>query len=296
MGCARMALAQDVGPSVLPPPGAQVELPPLFEFPENPLPAETTEVIEGALSDEVQALGPEAELVAPPMVYEWYQTSYWFGPAPWDMGVNFGLNGSEGQNRSQSIASGAYAKRDSALWTLDSKINYNMTSANSIETQNNALLDVRVDRKIDKSAWSLFILNQTLYDEFQPFDLRVSLNSGLGYKWVESECFDLIGRFGAGASREFGGPDDRWAPEAQLGFDYEQMVFAAHKLTASMDYFPEFEHFGRYRILSEVGWEVALSQPQNLSLKLAATDRYDADPHGAKPHIMNYSVLLLWKL
>jgi hypothetical protein len=118
-------------------------------------------VIEGALSEEVQALG-DAELITPPPVYEWHQFSYWFGPAPWDVGVNFGLNGSEGENRSQSIASGAYVKRDSERWTLDSKISYNMTAANSIETQNNAMLDARVDRKIDKSAWSLFMNALTL--------------------------------------------------------------------------------------------------------------------------------------
>ena len=296
MGCARLAIAQDVGPSVLPPPSAQVELPPLFEFPENSLPEPTTEVIEGALSDEVQALGPEAELVAPPMVYEWYQTSYWFGPAPWDMGVNFGLNGSEGQNRSQSIASGAYAKRDSALWTLDSKINYNMTSANSIETQNNALLDVRVDRKIDKSAWSLFILNQTLYDEFQPFDLRVSLNSGLGYKWVESECFDLIGRFGAGASREFGGVDDEWAAEALFGLDYEYLISDKQRFTMKVDYFPEWEDFGQYRVVSDAGWEIDLDKPKNMSLRFTVNDRYDSTPNGVDPNLVNYAVLLNWKL
>ena len=241
------------GCGVLASPGAVAEVPPLFEFPQVPDAPSDPSVLEGAVSEETQVLAENAELIVPPPVYEWYQTAYWFGPAPWDVGVNFGLNGSEGENRSQSIASGAYVKRDSELWTLDSKINYNMTSANSVETQNNALLDARVDRKLDKSAWSLFILNQTLYDEFQPFDLRVSVNSGVGYKWVDTENFNLLGRFGAGASREFGGVDDEWAAEALFGLDYEYLISDKQRMTMKVDYFPEWEDFGQYRVVSDAG-------------------------------------------
>ena len=37
-------------------------------------------------------------------------------------------------------------------------------------------------------------------------------------------------------------------------------------------------------------------QPENLSLKISANDRYDSTPNGAKPHLVNYAVLLLLKL
>jgi putative salt-induced outer membrane protein YdiY len=301
---AGMSNAEQPGPGVLPPPGAgtlpstsaQPDMPPLFEFPQAPAASPAPSVLEGAVGDQTQVLEENAELIAPPVVYEWYQPSYWFGPAPWDMGINFGLNGSEGENRSQSIASGAYVKRDSELWTLDSKINYNMTSANSIETQNNALVDARVDRKLDKSAWSLFILNQTLYDEFQPFDLRVSVNSGVGYKWVDTECFNLIGRFGAGASREFGGVEDEWAAEALFGLDYEYLISQKQRMTMKVDYFPEWEDFGQYRVVSDAGWEIDLDKPKNMSLRFTVNDRYDSTPNGVAPNLVNYAVLLNWKL
>jgi putative salt-induced outer membrane protein YdiY len=282
-------------PSVFAPPSAQVSAPPLFELPD-PTAAQPPSVLEEALSDETVALGPEHELVPPIEVYEWYETSYWFGPAPWDMGLNFGINGSEGQNRSQSIQAGAYVKRDAELWTLDSKISYNLTSANSIETQNNAMLDARVDRKLNKSAWSLFVLNQTQYDEFQPFDLRVAINSGVGYKWVDTENFNLLGRFGGGASREFGGPDDEWAAEALFGLDYEYLISDKQRLTAKVDYFPEWQDFGNYRVVSDVGWEIDLDKPKNMSLRVTVNDRYDSTPNGVDPNLVNYAVLLNWKL
>jgi putative salt-induced outer membrane protein YdiY len=297
--------AQEAGPGVLPPPGANAivppaaegEAPPLFSFPETTAEAiAPPTVLEEAVGAETQVLEENTELIEPPVVYEWYQWSYWFGPAPWDMGVNFGLNGSEGQNSTQSIASGAYLKRDSAQWTLDSKINYNMTSANSVETQNNALLDARVDRKLDKSAWSLYILNQMLYDEFQPFDLRVSVNSGVGYKWVKTENFNLLGRFGAGASREFGGVQDEWAPEALFGLDYEYLISDKQRLTMKVDYFPEWGNFNNYRVVSDAGWEVDLDKPKNMSLRFTVNDRYDSTPNGVSPNLVNYAVLLNWKL
>jgi putative salt-induced outer membrane protein YdiY len=253
-------------------------------------------VLEGAVEGETEVLAETAELIEPPIVYEWYEWSYWFGPAPWDVGLNFGLNGSEGENRTQSIASGAYIKRDSELWTLDSKINYNMTAANSIETQNNALLDARVDRKLDKSPWSLYILNQTLYDEFQPFDLRVSVNSGVGYKWVKTDNFNLLGRFGAGASREFGGVQDEWAAEALLGLDYEYLISEKQRMTMKVDYFPEWEDIGNYRVVSDAGWEIDLDKPKNMSLRFSVNDRYDSTPNGVAPNLVNYAVLLNWKL
>lgn len=292
--CAGFATAQEVAPGVLPPPGSPVELPPLFGFPE--VPAVETETIEGALNDGTQVLSDSPELITPPEAYEWYEWSYWFGPAPWDIGVNFGLNGSEGENRSQSIASGGYVKRDSDTWTLDSKISYNMTAANSIETQNNALVDARVDRKLDKSPWSLYILNQTLYDEFQPFDLRVSVNSGVGYKWVDLENFNLIGRFGGGTSREFGGPDDEWKAEALLGLDYEYLISEKQRFTMKVDYFPEWEDFGQYRVISDAGWEIDLDKPKNMSLRFTVNDRYDSTPNGVAPNLVNYAILLNWKL
>jgi len=294
--CAAGMMAVGQEPSVFAPPSATLPAPRLFEFPEN-LPSESVPtVLEEALSEASPALSGDEELLQPIEVYEWYETSYWFGPAPWDMGVNFGLNGSEGQNRSQSMAGGAYAKRDAELWTLDSKINYNMTSANSVETQNNALLDVRVDRKLHKSAWSLFVLNQTLYDEFQPFDLRVSLNSGVGYKWVDTANFNLIGRFGAGASREFGGVDDEWKAEALFGLDYEYLISDKQRFTMKVDYFPEWEDFGQYRVVSDAGWEIDLDKPKNMSLRFTVNDRYDSTPNGVDPNLVNYAVLLNWKL
>ena len=221
----------------------------------------------------------------------------WFGPAPWDTGIELGLNGSSGTSESLSIRTGGYIKRESRFSKLDLSANYNRTTNSGLATQNNAQLDVRNDWLLDDtSPWTLYGTANLFYDEFQSFDVQTSANTGVGYRFIHEPTRDLIGRVGGGASREIGGPDDRWVPESLIGVEGSRRLFTTQKVYAKLDYYPEFEQLGEYRLVADAGWEIELVQPSNLSLKLSATDRYDSTPNGANPHLVNYSVLLLLKL
>ncbi|MEM6329812.1 MAG: DUF481 domain-containing protein [Planctomycetota bacterium] len=279
---------------VLPPPGSAPPVeaaPPIAPLaaPAAPVGATPT-VVEDAAAAEGVAEAIEEE---PPA--RWYQPIYWFGPAPWDSGFELGINGSTGTSDTLSIRTGGYIKRETDRNKVDLSLYYNKTTANGEETQNNAILKARNDRDIGQLPWSVFLMTQVFYDEFQAFDLNVNVNSGLGFKVFDEEWVKLRTSIGAGASREFGGAADRWVPEAQFGLDWEQQISPTQKFYAGVDYFPEFEDFGSFRVVSDMGLEIELSRPSNVSLKLSATDRYDSSPDGVRPHITNYSVLLLWK-
>lgn len=227
----------------------------------------------------------------------WYQPTYWFGPAPWDTGIELGINGSSGTSDSLSIQTGGYIKRESRYSKLDLDANYNRTTSGGAETQNNAQLDARNDWLLDEnSPWTLFGSGNIFYDKFQAFDAQTNGNMGVGYRFVHVPGIDLIGRIGAGASREFGGPDDDWVPEALFGAAFSQQISTSQKFYGKLDYFPQWEAFHEYRLVADVGWEIELVRPENLSLKISANDRYDSTPNGAEPHLVNYSVLLLLKL
>ena len=103
-------------------------------------------------------------------------------------------------------------------------------------------------------------------------------------------------RVGAGVEREFGGDENEFVPESLFGLEYGQRVAKSQKLYGKVEYFPEWAEVGEFRAVADVGWEIELVQPSNLSLKLSASDRYDSTPDGVSPHLMNYSVLLLLKL
>lgn len=273
---------------------------PIVEAAPVPTPAEP--VAPGAPSDVVAASAvTPAEALVEEVVEEvvstrWYYPSYWFGPAPWDSGIEFGLNGASGTSESVSFRTGGFVKRKADDYKFNGSIYYNKTQTEGVEIQSNALLDLRYDWLFDDSPWTLFVLSQTFYDEFQAFDVNFNAHTGFGYQWFDSERTNLTTSLGTGASREFGGPGSAWISEASFGVKYELNFADNKKFYAKMDYFPEWADFSNYRILADVGMEFELHQPSNMSMKLSATDRYDSQPQGVEPHNLNYSAMLIWKL
>ncbi|RIK85538.1 MAG: hypothetical protein DCC67_03850 [Planctomycetota bacterium] len=292
-----LALAQaPLGPAVLPPPllhdpsGAAADLAPSILPPPVLLPGAAP------AADEAEEVVAEvaAEPIAP--TPSWHQLAYWFGPYPWDAGVELGINGSNGNNDVFSMRAGGHLKRTTKRWKFDSSLAYNKNHTNGLETQNNGKHDLRIDRILAESPWTLFVLENLIYDEFQTYDVQLSLNTGVGYQWLKNEQTDLITRVGAGATREFGGVDDDWQPQALFGLDFTRQLSKMQRLAAKLDYFPEWEDFNQYRVVSDLSYQIDLDRPKNVSLKFSLIDRYDSTPDGAEPNSLDYAVLLLWKL
>lgn len=226
----------------------------------------------------------------------WYYPGYWFGPHPWTAGLELGISGSEGNNDVLSLRTGGHLKRETKRWKLDSTLAYNKNHSNGEETQNNGKFDLRLDRILAESAWTLFVLENLIYDEFQAYDVQLSLNTGVGYRVVDTELVDLMTRVGAGATREFGGVENDWKAQALFGLEYEEKISKTQRIVAKIDYFPEWEDYRNYRVVTDVGWQIDLDRPKNVSLKLSLVDRYDSTPDGVEPNNFDYAVLLIWGL
>ena len=157
-------------------------------------------------------------------------------------------------------------------------------------------MNSRFDYKLGDSRWSLFQVTRLEYDEFKAFDLRLALNGGIGYAFIRTDTRTLTGRFGAGASREFGGLDDSWVPEAVFGIDYIHKLSDRQRLAITSDYYPSWEDFMDYRLVTQASWEIVLDQETNLSLKVGLLDRYDSTPQGLQHNDLDYFITLLWKI
>ena len=225
----------------------------------------------------------------------WYYPWTWLPYDGWENSAELGVNGSAGNAESFSVQAGARFKRKTDTNLMDFRISHNRTNAGGVETQNNALFYADFERFVGDSRWTYFVKNGLEYDEFKAFDLRYNINGGLGYSFFDSDDLRLVGRFGSGVSREFGGPNNDWTPEALFGFDYEHQINKRNKLLANVDYFPNWADWSDFRVVSDVGWEHLLDEDGNFSLRLGANDRYDSTPNGLKPNDINYQALFLYK-
>lgn len=228
-------------------------------------------------------------------VLQWYQVPWRWITKGWENHAEFGLDGSSGNADTLAIQTGLEMRRKTDDYTFALDFDYRQASANNQTTEDNGRLNLDYDRLFADSPWSAFGKFGLEFDEFKVFDLRVNLNGGVGYYWIRNEQTNLVTRFGAGASKEIGSPDDDWIPEAVFGFEGDHQLSSRQKVKAKLDYFPAWNDFNNYRLVADVAWETLLDSSDNLSLRLSVTNRYDSTPQGAEPNDLYYSALLLYK-
>lgn len=213
---------------------------------------------------------------------------------PWEGNFELGMNGTAGNTETFNVRVGANAKYKSATRNHTLQLLYLEKTANQVQTAQTALADGRIEWPWDGSPWNYFIHELTEYDEFKAFRVRVSVDTGLGYEFMQNDRTTLIGRGGVAASREFGGPDDKTQPELLLGVEFKHKFSDKHSINFKSDYYPAMQDFNDFRLNSQASWEMAVAPEWGLSLKFSVIDRYDSTPHGAKPNDLDYSTLMIW--
>jgi len=213
----------------------------------------------------------------------------------WEGSFELGLDGSHGNTETVNFRFGVDAKRKTDHDTINLDLDYRKKTDRSQETANRAFLDWRYELLFDESPWTTFVHGTLDYDEFQPFDVRVSADLGLGYTVIDTESTNFAGRLGSGFSHEIGGPDETYVPEAVFGLDFEHKFTDRHKISAEVEYTPDMTGWNDFRLRSRASWESLIDKEMNLSLKLSVLDRYDSTPNGAIRNDVDYSAVLLWK-
>ena len=225
----------------------------------------------------------------------WYQPSTWLD-SEWDKTIELGLNGTSGNTEMMSLRAGGKLERESDWHKFLFEIVHNRAESGGVSTQDNALGKLRFERKLGESRWSLFAQGTGEYDEFKAFDVRLAGNLGVNYQFIKTESTTLAGDFGSGVSREIGGPDDSYVPEAVFGLDFKHSLSKRQKIYAKSEYYPDWGDFDSYRVVTDTGWELLLDDAWNLNLKVGIIDRYDSTPNGRRPNDVDYAVMLLWRL
>jgi len=231
-----------------------------------------------------------------PDLTTWLNPTRWFIGPTWEKGIELGINGSKGNAQAFSLlaASGLRRETDRSIVGIDAV--YAKTKANNMLTQEYAFFNLRLDYKLGDSRWSLFNITRLEHDKFKAFNFRLAINGGIGYELIRTDSRKLTGRFGTGASGEFGGVSDEWIPEAVFGADYTHKISDRQRLSITSDYYPSWDDFVDYRMVTQASWELLLDEETNLSLKIGLLDRYDSTPLGLRPNDVDYFIALLWKM
>jgi putative salt-induced outer membrane protein YdiY len=217
-------------------------------------------------------------------------------PPKWKFRAELGVNGTSGNTRTQDLraAIGALLETDSERWKFDAVFNKAKTEGEV--TKKNFYVQGLHDWLFKDSPWLIFAAARYDWDEFQPWDSRLSVGVGLGYALIDTDQTKLRLRAGFFETREDGGPNDgEWRPEGMLGAEGSHKLTKSQTLEAAIFWFPDLQNSGEYRILASASWSVKLSD-NGLSLKAGVEEEYDT--HKESPferEDVKYFIALLYE-
>tara|TARA_B100000700_G_scaffold34760_3_gene33620 strand:- start:5034 stop:5921 length:888 start_codon:yes stop_codon:yes gene_type:complete len=214
----------------------------------------------------------------------------------WDGTIEFGGNGTTGNTSTSRLFASVELERDTRKGELEIDLDYVRSKAGGVVNKHHTLFDVGHQWLKDGSNLSWFAELGLEFDEFRPFDLRLTANGGIQKLFVDNEVTQLSWRFGAGMSQEIGAVEDNVIPEAVFGLILEKQLTSRQLLKVDFDYFPDWSNFTEFRLEAEGSWRFILDEDHGWSLKLSALDRYDSTPGQNRPNDFTYSLVLLWEI
>lgn len=212
----------------------------------------------------------------------------------WSGNVELGLNGTEGNSETFNFHIGFNTKRKTKCSIFTSDLDYNKKNSDSVNTANRLLAESRLERPHCTTPWTWYVHGLADYDEFQPWNVQINGDTGIGYQLIANDSTDLTSRFGGGCSREIGGLDDEYVPELLFGVELEHRLGDRHKFKVALEYFPDVTDFAEFRMVDKASWEVLLDKELNLSLSLNVIETINRPNPGGKEADLDYSAVLLW--
>lgn len=242
--------------------------------------------------DDILRKGEEALLA---VEHSGYRKSWIFDPFRlWSASFEFGLNASAGNNEVLDLRAAAHVRRETQRVRFTGDLNYKTVSRKRKTITDRLFAEARNEWLLQDSPWSLYLHGTAEYDLSRKFGLRLNTDTGVSYQFYKTDISSLLGRFGGGVSVELRSKQKNPAPEAVFGADYERKITKRQRLAGSVDYFPQWDDFRKYRLNMRASWQINIDEEGALSVKLSLVDRYDSTPQGIFPNDIDYAATLLW--
>lgn len=215
----------------------------------------------------------------------------------WQRSAEIGINGSEGNSQNMDAHIGLSAKFENSIkrWNISSA--YNTSSSDETTSRSDFHAQFTRDFLLPDLPHFYFLRGRYDWDEFEDWDYRVDLSGGIGSQLIKTESWSLIGRTGLGFSKEFGGDNNGWIPEALLGLDNKWTITEHQSVELNTTFYPSLEELGEFRNISELNWNIGLADMNNLNLKLGLVNNYDSmSSADSKKNDFKYHLLLVFGL
>lgn len=205
--------------------------------------------------------------------------------AGWDRRFELGLDGSEGNSETFNIRAAVTADfaDDDDRYHLGA--GYVRKTTDSETTENEFFAEAIRDWLVPGEKYFYFAQVRYEYDDFEAWRHRLAPAGGIGYQFVETDEFILLGRLGAGLAYQWGGEEgDDLTPEGLIGVEGKWNVRPGHAFEFKNTLFPDLGEFGEYRNLTTLGYVIELDQAQGLSLKFGLENEYESETGDDSKH------------
>lgn len=219
-------------------------------------------------------------------------------PKLWKSGIEFGLDGSQGNTETLNVRLGARAARETERRKLSMAAVYTLKKDFDGDTstiENRLVGDARHDWFILETPWEYFFSGHVEHDQKKSYDLLWAIGTGPAYRFIKNDRTSFIGRVGAGASQEVGGDDSDVRPELLGELDFEHKLTDRHTVGAFSGVYPDMSNLGEFRYIGRAYWDMAISETLPLKFRIGFEDRYQSDPDdGDKKNDLDYYASLIY--
>ena len=215
----------------------------------------------------------------------------------WKRSAELGINGNEGNTQDMDIHIGVNGdfSNTTRRWSVSSV--YNNGSDDTETTKSDFFAQFTRDFLNPSTPHFSFIKGRYDWDEFEDWDHQIDLSAGVGSQLIKKDAWSLIGRTGLGVSKEFGGDNDDWTPEALLGLESFWAISKHHSVEFKNSLYPNLDKLGEFRNLTELNWKIGLADINNLNLKVGFVNDYDSLANGeSQENDFQYRLLLAFDI
>lgn len=196
----------------------------------------------------------------------------------WDHRLEVGFTGSHGNTRSSSFRLSLDSQMETAADRWNIRATYFHATDAGETSRNEFDFIVNKDWFLPDSPWLFFARGSYEYDQFRQWKQRVSGFGGMGLTLVKEDDLEIVLRAGAGVTKELKGRRDL-KPEGLISAAVIKWNFTkGQTLSTSHTFFPALDEFGEFRLLSDLVWQIRVSDVDGLSLRFGLENEYQTDP------------------